>query len=169
MWRRRVLATALGIVLAGVLLAGVALVFMRHELVSLFIVPHSPADLGLEDPAVAPPCMGEDSTLFIPVSAWGRPLSAPLVEQKIEPDRSSAFARYSSGWAESRCLSLVLRSGWVRVEARFDTDYGRFSGVVQPKESHVHLDGNELCFDLAIVRNDNSRSLERWQGKTPIR
>ncbi|HEV8113872.1 MAG TPA: hypothetical protein VGR31_13940 [Planctomycetota bacterium] len=169
MWRQRVLATAIGIVLAGVLLAGVALLFMGRELVSWFRVPHSPVDLALEDPAIAPPCIGDDSVLLIHVGARSRPLSESRVEEKFESDRGSAFARYSSSLLGSRCLSVVLRSASVRVEAMFDTDYGRFSGEIQPKDSHVHLDGDELCFDLAVIRNESSPSLERWQGKIPIR
>jgi hypothetical protein len=166
MWR--VLSTAFGNVLAVVLLAGAGLVFL-----SPFSGPWSRVDLALEDPAVAQPCIGGDSILrgsrVIPLLAWSGPLSEPMVEQKIERDRATAFVRYSSQWSESRCLSFVLRSGRVRIEARIDTNNGRYFGEVQPTESHVRLDGNELCFDLAVDRDDGLRSQERWQGKIPIR
>ena len=169
MWRQRVLATALGIVLAGLLLAGVVVACMGRDLVRLFRVPHAPVDLALDDPAVAGPCLGDDSILLIAASAWSRPRSDPLVEQKIERDAKSAFARYSSHWAESRCVSFVLESTHVRAEARFETDIGKFSGTIRLKESHAHLEGSELCFDLAVDRNDGSHSQERWQAKIPIR
>jgi hypothetical protein len=166
MWR--IPATALAIVLACVPLAGAALVLLGPD-----FGPYPPVDLALEDPAVAQPCIREDSILRgsqrTPILAWSSPLSEPVVEQKIEGDRGTAFVRYSSHWSKSRCLSFVLRSGCVRVEARVDTDQGRLFGEVQRTESHVHLDGNELCFDLAVGLNDCPPSQERWQGKIPIR
>ncbi|HEV8113870.1 MAG TPA: hypothetical protein VGR31_13930 [Planctomycetota bacterium] len=166
MWR--VPATALGIVLACVPLAGAALVLLGPN-----YGPYPPVDLALEDPAVAQPCIGEDSILRgsqrIPILASSSPLSEPVVEQRFERDRGTAFVRYSSHRSESRCLSLVLRSGSVRVEARFDTEHGRYYGEVQRTASHVHLEGNELCFDLTVGLNDVACSQERWQGKIPMR
>lgn len=160
---KRALAVALGSGLGVLAVLACRAALQPEPIPDLATVPGARVEL-VEAPAA---CSRPGSELGVSSSApgeWREPrvrLAGPLAGRSAE----------WGGWAERRCLTLMLDEQGASVQANveFDTDYGRFPGRVDPARSSVHRHGDVLCFELGLERLDGSGFLERWRGELPLR
>jgi hypothetical protein len=133
-------------------------------------VRHSTSTGARVERVEAPPaCNRPGSVLRVTSSAPGD-WHEPRVRVDASSEGSSANAEWG-GWAERRCLTLVLdeKGASARASVEYDTDYGLFIGHLDSERSSLHSHGDVLCFELAVERLDGSGFHERWRGELPLR
>ena len=114
------------------------------------------------------PCPESLRSLVVTLPGEEDSRNVPLVSMEIGSHGTTAFAKYSETWSESRSIFIVLDDKRALVEARWDTDYGSFVGKILEQDSSVHLQNQAVCFDLTLVRMDGSNEVEQWLGTIPL-